>query len=1719
MEKKRKAGWRGIVSLLLLLCLILPDVPGTVYPAEAAGGTNLITPENARGRIRNGIYQLSDYQLMDNGDLVLTNTYHYTPGPLMTYYTVDTIWSRNSTREDGRKFGYPELSGTEGTDWVRTGVSAEDTPAGAGGSKSTYTYSQTKIKSILRQLFGELQADTDYTVYMSEIFVLKQRYADGSSKLYSKEYKNIDDIRNAVSWTNTTREQFEAYYDIPLTFRLQGGTLNVICVDMDYGYSIIDGAGYSEKLVLGENKVVVPKPKIMNGEDVLTYAGCYNISYNSDNCTLEKEGGPGRITMTSPETINVYLGYHRVLPTPTPAPTPEPGVSVTPTPVPTVTPKPGTSYDRIDRFYTTEEGYVLDGIANQDRPGYGNYRLAAQSGAPYLKDNPVTKREQDYAAGTDSSGNKWYFRKEGDNAVEVHPYIYKGKDAGTAEGIREITELTFPSTLKYGGRTYTVVSIGGGGATYHKDSDDYSGNPFTGMSRSQAYRSYKGEWSLYNPYSSHNESTGVCVDQVNTEWASYWYGVAGNGAIESGRIKEYTSYNMYAWYVPVVYSAENHFYNYYVYNTTLRSITIPDTVTAIMDYAFCYCQKLEEINGGANVETIGDYAFMGVPTAAAAVMESGETNTGRMPELEHMMKAEVSVQKTYEGKPWKTEYYYNENINYTGITAEMKEWEGQIVLGGGWGFPEPSQMPELRALGTRAFAFHTNLKDVVLSGQVSSIGTECFGYDKLEEITVENDTVSIGQHYQTLGTHGMLTATDDPRTLVRTPEAGTAAGYVDTYSSWYTMDGKKEIELNGWSPDIHTDRTVEVEEDGYCRDVVPPIKYGYEFKGYYTEPEGKGTKYFDEDGKCIKKWEEDPGTDELYARWEPVQAPPVTGEIPEETPDDEETAHVIIRKEGSLVRMYADDYNDATGALTDMQPYLTDDLYVDGVKVSGGGIPSTEQVAVRGKTGAWMYDVTLRKVTGTANVSVRVNVPYEITYQDDEGVRKESTGSCPVTITVPKAYSYWVVDDVVRYLADKVTVNNAVLAGGSVTIPVDWDVENAPAVTEPVIVHSHKVRVPGTGATVDYQGTYRDTYGKYEDIDWDWVEQQCTNMAMGCWHYAGEPCVTNDRLVIDGVVVLDNTETDGEGLRPDEASVSGIRDIIPDTDYTQIYVSGVELEEDAANASYGSVARYEYISADGTKTFIAGPEETVVNNIRIHTPVVCDGMITVNGTEYGRYEDGDFHNGMKVDFPIRQAFTPFTVQIGNYGLHRLLLGYGERDFGLAKDGSSNIVSNEVRFPFGVYYDTMDDSFSPEGELSYAGDRYFPAGTWIKVGNAAPGFYVAGLLSPGEYTVEYRSTAVNCPKDADGNYSYHGNGQRNANLDTGKYVATDSIILDVHEDFMEFGLTGTNDPSALEDFLNGQQMLTLDRGYFFSFRTRTVGHRFNSNSMGVEITPSYTFISEDGKQRTGAALYYNESINGKSEYFVKVGNVKDLSNIHSYTNRDELPGVPEARLGYTEGILGEKIAGKKTDLFAFGGKIMSDRWLRMYTPAGLLPDRYCRECYIVYSGMETRPCSHTSAAGIIFQAESMKSIVQEWYGGLYLPADTFCVTADTMEGYCDSCGKTRYVTGGRTTCPEHGTALKVSAGGAAGVIPFSFSAYAAGNTLTGEEEFFRKDGYIAVNFEIRAADGAYSRTYVDYDSTGIAQQWKESGIPYRTGDVVLYRLDKSIRDAYEIGGSE
>lgn len=58
-------------------------------------------------------------------------------------------------------------------------------------------------------------------------------------------------------------------------------------------------------------------------------------------------------------------------------------------------------------------------------------------------------------------------------------------------------------------------------------------------------------------------------------------------------------------------------------NLSLVSVTIPDSVTEIGDFAFYCCEKLETVNGARGVTSIGAYAFAGTPWLDTVTDENG----------------------------------------------------------------------------------------------------------------------------------------------------------------------------------------------------------------------------------------------------------------------------------------------------------------------------------------------------------------------------------------------------------------------------------------------------------------------------------------------------------------------------------------------------------------------------------------------------------------------------------------------------------------------------------------------------------------------------------------------------------------------------------------------------------------------------------------------------------------------------------------------------------------------------------------------------------------------------------------------------------------------------------------------------------------------------------------------------------------------------------------
>ncbi len=139
-------------------------------------------------------------------------------------------------------------------------------------------------------------------------------------------------------------------------------------------------------------------------------------------------------------------------------------------------------------------------------------------------------------------------------------------------------------------------------------------------------------------------------------------------------------------------------YNYAFYKSNLESITLPDAVVGISDYAFAYCRKLTSATFTDNMVSIGNNAFYDCAQLANLIMGNGIESIG-----EAAFKSCGSL------------------VN--------------IIL------PE-----SLETIDRYAFEYCTSLENVTMGMYLESIGDSAFaGCNALSSITIPDGVISIGK--------------------------------------------------------------------------------------------------------------------------------------------------------------------------------------------------------------------------------------------------------------------------------------------------------------------------------------------------------------------------------------------------------------------------------------------------------------------------------------------------------------------------------------------------------------------------------------------------------------------------------------------------------------------------------------------------------------------------------------------------------------------------------------------------------------------------------------------------------------------------------------------------------------------------------------------------------------------------------------------------------------
>ena len=671
------------------------------------------------------------------------------------------------------------------------------------------------------------------------------------------------------------------------------------------------------------------------------------------------------------------------------------------------------------------------------------------------------------------------------------------------------------------------------------------------------------------------------------------------------------------------------------------------------------------------------------------------------------------------------------------------------------------------------------------------------------------------------------------------------------YAYWTPKEYKVTLNERGATSNNHS-KMVTFTFDKKGEQIQVPTKRGYTFHGYYTEPRGNGTKYYDKNGICIKAWIEDK-KDMLYAYWiqDKVELPKEESRIEPEVLPQIEYKGEVSRKDAKVL-LYADDYNTATGALDDLQPYMS-----YSVGQENGRIPSTEQLAIRAKMGAWQLSYHLRRVSGKEYVRIYVTVPYRTQYEkQDETLVISEQKKKTYEILVPKAWSYWEIIESGLYYPKSVIVKNEALHNGQEELIVK-DINQESLLLPEYRVHdySKEEHISWDSIDTDGKGKLEIVLTEEQYIISDVVEQApdidkhlsivCTNEA---WRDKRQGNVRNDLLVFDGQVVLsDSIQKTGNGYEINVSALPKESTQIKQTEYTQTYLSGVDIKDTIANGIYETDASILYVGDETNIGTVKEKTEIVsnVNALQIHTPVVCKGVLVDEIEER--------------TISLKESLNFFSLRVSNVGTHISCLGYGTKDFSMALSGVSNLAVeqgeylNQVKFPFDVFVDKNGDT----KESNQIKDDFFvSAGTWITLGKEKVWFYIPVTQENGKYILEFRSIAVNCPKDASGQYI--GNTEENANLNSANYIATDTMELIIQSYIEDFEIVDTNDLEALKKLQQGLQALKLKKGYMFSYRLLTKG-MFYEEETQIKITPSYYWVSEDEKEREKVEVYHQTEL--------------------------------------------------------------------------------------------------------------------------------------------------------------------------------------------------------------------------------------------------------------------
>ncbi len=807
--------------------------------------------------------------------------------------------------------------------------------------------------------------------------------------------------------------------------------------------------------------------------------------------------------------------------------------------------------------------------------------------------------------------------------------------------------------------------------------------------------------------------------------------------------------------------------------------------------------------------------------------------------------------------------------------------------------------------------------------------------------------------------------------------------------------------------------------------------------------------------------------------------------------------------------------------------------------VEDEGIPVNENLVVNGEFWKYLLEAEFETKNGEITFQVPVRRTYRLVWQEIVGYIEESpiyqsfedTRSVEVYVPVIRKYSYAQINDLNYCGLSEFFVENATLPEGELRADIGEGILAGIEIPEISYLHydgqeAHIQYPPEVEAGIDLPtrtidgGLYMPSVPQ-EDFT-AIADEQVSKIK-----------VRNDAFSFDRKNYLTDEWKEFEpGM---EIGLNQVFSELKDKEKTRkIYSEALLIPEKIENGMYESMGEIVYAQIStypdsGTTEEEYRFELDEVNHVNIHTPVYCAVHIESDNKKYTQLAS-PLEDAIPLVLDPEGKTSGMWIGISNTGLHSQKKGYGERDYSktlkdseysyLSRD-ENGLLRNEVRFPFDVFldagmlYDTADDT-------------YIPAGSWVVIGQRKARFYLPEWVFEGSYEVECRSVAVNCPDD-----TQMGEGQ--ANRQEENYIATDELTVQVSGRICGLSLYDIADypvweevfreesagkiKNLYEDRRNGTVSDFFDRGawyryfsgmadsygqrrasknqyilpvlagghpaeknavtktgYTIRFLVTTIGEKMGREDSFVRIFPHFFWVDKYGGNRREVDLYYTRRLGGKKK-LIKIGNSEDSLNIKMQNTKSEWLGLPEIERLTSARVWGGVDEEVQVPMYSYA-QIDGNRNFRTAKNFSYCNDIMRRADYIQ---MEYRGISE----------EKLLSLEQGNYFEYSLPYDVMAVD----KGY-------------------------------------EVNQYAADYGIDFTENFWKKEGFLIVSFEILAM--VRGSVYLNYDNTienGIlyCNMWEledvqklrrdKNGTSFRfyPGDVLVFPVMDSIRNDHYFGG--